>query len=326
MTALGNLKGALRSLLFRPYHSLLNAIDAPVIVLVYHRVTTLASDAEMLAVTPENFRSQMQYLKANFPVVRFEEEWKGRGPAIAVTFDDGYADNALEALPILEEVGVPATFFVSTGRIGTEQQFWWHELEEIFLGDRPLPAKFSPEDNRLGKSWPAASRQQRQESYHGLVRLSNDAAPDLRERCLTRLRNWAGTAGAGNGASRSMNLEELRRLAQSPWVTIGAHTITHSRLSALSPDAQRQEIVTSKTDLEARLAREITVFSYPFGRKCDYTRETAALCREAGFVRTAANFPGQAHRWTDPHQIPRHLVRDWSVDEFAARLRGFWTR
>jgi hypothetical protein len=49
-----------------------------------------------------------------------------------------------------------------------------------------------------------------------------------------------------------------------------------------------------------------------------------AICREAGFAKAAANFPGQAHRWTDPFQIPRQLVRDWPVDIFAQKLKRFW--
>jgi peptidoglycan/xylan/chitin deacetylase (PgdA/CDA1 family) len=123
-----------------------------------------------------------------------------------------------------------------------------------------------------------------------------------------------------------MSVQELRALAASDRATIGAHTVTHSRLAALSRDAQREEIAASKKQLEAWIDRKVTVFSYPFGRRRDYTRESMALCREAGFTKVAANFPGQAHRWSDPCQIPRHLVRDWPVDLFAQKLREFWTR
>jgi peptidoglycan/xylan/chitin deacetylase (PgdA/CDA1 family) len=123
-----------------------------------------------------------------------------------------------------------------------------------------------------------------------------------------------------------MTVDELRLLSGSGCVTIGAHTVTHTRLSSLSPEAQREEIFSSKRELEEWLGREISTFSYPFGRRSDYTNESIALCRQAGFIRAAANFPGQAHRWTDPYQIPRHLVRNWPVETFAEKLRGFWTR
>jgi peptidoglycan/xylan/chitin deacetylase (PgdA/CDA1 family) len=55
----------------------------------------------------------MRHLKDTVPVVRFEEDWsKIKKPAVAtITFDDGYADNVLEALPIIEEVGVPVHLF-----------------------------------------------------------------------------------------------------------------------------------------------------------------------------------------------------------------------
>jgi peptidoglycan/xylan/chitin deacetylase (PgdA/CDA1 family) len=323
----GNICGAARQLVCTPVKRLINRIDPPVIVLLYHRVTTLPSDPEMLAVTPANFREQMQYLKDTFPIVRFEEEWSEISrPAVCVTFDDGYADNALEALPILEEVGVPATFFVSTGTIGSSSEFWWHELERIILEQRSLPPSFTLQDDRFGRSWPTGLPGERQAFYHGIVRLMNDADAGHRHNWLVQLRRWAQTGAGAADTHRAMTVDELRLLAGSSRVTIGAHTVTHSRLSSLSTEAQREEIAASKSALEAWLGREISTFSYPFGRRSDFTHQSIALCRQAGFSKAAANVPGQAHRWTDPYQIPRHLVRNWPLDTFIVKLRGFWTR
>jgi peptidoglycan/xylan/chitin deacetylase (PgdA/CDA1 family) len=321
----GKILGSTRKLVCTPFNLLVNRIDPPVLVLLYHRVTTLASDPELLAVTPANFRAQMRYIKENFPLVRFEDEWSDMAkPAVCVTFDDGYADNALEALPILEEVGVPATFFVSTGNVGTDREFWWHEVERLILGQRVLPPMFSLEVP--ARSWKTGSEAERRILYDGLVRLMKDALPRQRGEWLDRLRCWAEVEPAPNDRHSSMTPEELRLLGGSSMVTIGAHTVSHSRLASLSVSEQEEEVVASKRQLETWLGREITVFSYPFGRRCDYAKETIALCREAGFTKVAANFPGQAHRWTDPYQIPRHLVRNWPLELFAEKLRGFWTR
>lgn len=123
-----------------------------------------------------------------------------------------------------------------------------------------------------------------------------------------------------------MTREELKRLAASPWTTIGAHTVTHPALSALDEERQRKEIFSSREELKTIIGREVTIFSYPFGRKADYNRTSVRLCREGGFTKAAANFPGQVHRWTDPFQLPRHLVRNWDIEEFAAEMEKFWTR
>ncbi len=311
----------------RPLNRLLNRFDPPVVVLLYHRVATLPADPEQLAVSPDNFRAQLQHLKATVPVVRFEEDWsRVSRPAVAVTFDDGYADNALQALPILEEVGVPATFFVSTATIDSVREFWWHEVEHIILEGSRLPPSFTLSDGPFQKKWPTSSDTERQVLYKELVRHLTDADFESREEVLRKLRHWARSREGVADLHRVMTLAELRLLAASRWATIGAHTVTHTRLSSLPPSAQRQEITTSKSQLESWLDREITVFSYPFGKRQDYTEETVALCREAGFTKAAANFPGQARRWTDPYRIPRMLVRNWSEEKFVKMLDEFWIK
>jgi peptidoglycan/xylan/chitin deacetylase (PgdA/CDA1 family) len=323
----GKIIGTARKLVRTPVNRLINRIDPPVIVLLYHRVTTLPSDPEMLAVTPDNFRAQMRHLKETVPLVRFEDDWtRISKPAVCVTFDDGYADNVLEALPILEETGVPATFFVSTGTIGTGEEFWWHELERIILEKHALPGSFTLDDGRFARSWPTGTPEERQEFYHGMVQLMNNADAEHRNNGLVQLRSWAQSGEPTADTHRAMTVDEVRLLAGSSSVTIGAHTVTHSRLSSLSKEAQQTEIAASKEQLETWLDRKISVFSYPFGRRSDYTEQSIELCREAGFTKAAANFPGQAHRWTDPYQIPRHLVRNWPVEIFVEKLQGFWTR
>jgi peptidoglycan/xylan/chitin deacetylase (PgdA/CDA1 family) len=91
------------------------------VVLMYHRVTTLTSDPLMLAVTPSTFDDQLKALKSYFNIISIDE-MVGRlrsrslkGNELAITFDDGYADNMKEALPIAARHNVPFTVFVTTG-------------------------------------------------------------------------------------------------------------------------------------------------------------------------------------------------------------------
>jgi peptidoglycan/xylan/chitin deacetylase (PgdA/CDA1 family) len=302
-----------------------NLLDPPVLVLTYHRVTAPQYDRQFIAVTPDNFRAHLQYLKNRFPIVRFEDDWSNiKKPAVVITFDDGYADNVLEALPILEDIGVPATFFVSTGTINTGKEFWWDELERVVLGDWPFRETFELDEKPAGRAWPTRTAADREKLYRDLHLRMKDVDVQRRDLWLIQLRRWARAGGEGLEDNRSMTLAELQRLGRSKWATIGAHGINHTQLSLLSVTDQRKEIEGSKMQLETWTGQEIKVFSYPYGLRCDYKRATVDLCRQAGFIKAAANFPGQWHRWTDPYQIPRLVVRNWPIQVFEKHLRRFW--
>ena len=303
----------------------LNLFDAPVVVLAYHRVTELPSDPHQLAVTPENFRAQMHHLRRNCRCLRFEDDWTAvREPAVVVTFDDGYADNLHEALPVLEEAGVPATFFICTGILGTDREFWSDDLERLLLGGREYPPAFTLQDRENGGSWPTTSFEQRLAFHNRLHCCMLQIGAQRREDWLDQLARWSGAGRTARDAYRALTPRELRALAASPLVTIGAHGVTHSPLAILSEAEQREEITRSKQQLEELAGREVAVFAYPFGRRRDYSRVTCRLCRAAGFRRAATTLPGQVHRWTDPLQVPRQLVRNWNAESFAARLESFW--
>ena len=102
-------------------------------VLLYHRVSNLNFDPWKLAIAPEEFDNHMRYIRDNYNIMRFEDDWSNiNEKTIIVTFDDGYADNFYNAIPILKKYDIPATFFISTNNIGTNLEFWWDELATMF--------------------------------------------------------------------------------------------------------------------------------------------------------------------------------------------------
>ena len=134
---------------------------------------------------------------------------------------------------------------------------------------------------------------------------------------------WDGGGTPQRKEFRTLRPDELRELAADPLAAIGSHTVSHPRLSGLSPEEQRREIAGGHRMLEELIGRRLTVFSYPFGNYRDFNADSVAVCRECGFFRAAANYPGQYHPGSDPLAVPRHLVRDWDADEFQSRMFRF---
>jgi peptidoglycan/xylan/chitin deacetylase (PgdA/CDA1 family) len=246
---------------------------------------------------------------------------------VAVTFDDGYAETALTAAPILRYYGVPATSFITTGMFDGGHEMWWDAMAHVLLELDTLPESLEikvagvpfccalgPDRHRCRTgvdrwvAW-AAPANRRHASYQELwarcQRLPQPAIDDV----LRQLWSWAGTSRVVRDSHRVVSRREMQGLA--PEVEIGAHTMTHPVLAALEPEAQHAEIVGSRRELEASLgSRAISSFAYPFGKATDYTAETIQLLREAGFVRACANVAGAVTATTDPYQIPRLFVPD----------------
>jgi peptidoglycan/xylan/chitin deacetylase (PgdA/CDA1 family) len=122
-------------------------------ILTYHRVDEVVGDR--LVVTPDAFRAQMEFLKSHeIRVVDLDTLVDSLSTPdrsanqVAITFDDGYADNYRHAWPILREVHYPATVFVAAGLAGTDRPIpaerpgatpatllTWEQLEEMSKDD-----------------------------------------------------------------------------------------------------------------------------------------------------------------------------------------------
>lgn len=326
-------------------------VGGTALVLVYHRVTELERDPQLLAVTPGNFDAQMTLLAKRYSVLPLPELAAGIGShhvpdrAVAVTFDDGYADNLLEATPPLERHGVPATVFVSSGYVESGREFWWDEVERIVLGPGTLPetvALETPEasfsyhlEGQLERTAEVAERDRawnlllpdagpRHNLYRKLCDFYRPLAPVNRLSALAQLRQAAYADDEPRATHRPLTAEDVTRLDSSPFVEVGAHTVNHPVLSARSADEQRIEIGCDKEALEELCGRPITWFSYPYGKLSDYTHETVSIVREGGFSGACSNHLGVVKPWTDVHRLPRVIVRDLEASEFAGLLEGWF--
>ena len=120
---------------------------------------------------------------------------------------------------------------------------------------------------------------------------------------------------------RVLEPNEVVRLVDGDLMSVGAHTATHSALSALPVATQQAEIAGSRARLQEITHREVTSFAYPFGGRSDYTRSSVRMVREAGFTSAFSTRHGLVGPRSDTFQLPRVLVRDWDGEAFAGRLR-----
>ncbi|MFK7989421.1 MAG: polysaccharide deacetylase family protein [Sandaracinaceae bacterium] len=322
------------------------------LVLLYHRCTDERPDAHLLSVAPARFEDHLNALKsvaepltlAELAEAAIEDRVPDR--AVAITFDDGYVDNLTHALPALERTKVPATVFVTSGYVGAEREFWWDALERLFLRTATLPPALVVVDGPREKVFSLGADAEL--GTEALGRYSawnvlNPAAPTERHRAfldaLAFFRPWPDAARRGAlvslfrqaGASdsvreshRVLDAAELRSLDRSPWVEIGAHTVTHAQLSALSPAAQQAELAASRARLEEVLDHPVDGFAYPFGSPADYTAETVELVRRQGFRYACSNFEGRLTHGTPTHEIPRVMVMDVTAEALLAQLAPLW--
>jgi peptidoglycan/xylan/chitin deacetylase (PgdA/CDA1 family) len=310
---------------------------------MYHRVTELEADPWGLAVAPGHFAEHLDVIRRHGRPMQLLDlaraQQSGRTPrrAVVVTFDDGYADNLYNAKPLLVQHDVPATVFVTTGKIGRTREFWWDEIERLLLQPGTLPSTLQLQVGGRALRWELdraavygegeAYRDRTRKPWHGepgsrlafyyeVYDVFRSLDAETREEALAHIATWAGAERVERATHRTLSLGELRTLADSDLVDIGAHSVTHPFLSAHAPEHQRHEVQESKRYLERELQRRIYSFAYPHG---DYTPEALDLVR-GEFLCACSATRGAVRRGSDCFRLPRFEVEDWDGDEFARRL------
>jgi len=142
-----------------------------------------------------------------------------------------------------------------------------------------------------------------------------------RDQVMAELFTWADVDQTGRPDYRPLTTAELIQLAQSEFIDIGAHTVTHALLSVMSQADQYAEIVGSRQKLTEILGSRVDMFSYPYG---NFTPETVDIVKAAGFDVALAYETNAVEVGANPFQLGRFGVGDWAGDRFRQRLDAFF--
>jgi peptidoglycan/xylan/chitin deacetylase (PgdA/CDA1 family) len=250
----------------------------------------------------------MEALRRRFEVLPLEElaerarSRKLPRNAVAVTFDDGYRDNYTNAFPLLRELGLPATIFLTTDALDRGGLLWHDRVFDAFHRSRNEEARasFTAELGRLRR-----------------------VSPEERDRRIVSLLEELGVEENGASGWEKMSWPEAREMA-SQGISFGAHTVDHPILTRVSESEARRQIRESKERIEKELGSRITMFAYPNGGAADFNRSTEKLVEEEGFSLAVTTVAGANDESTNPFALRRTGM--WGDDPELSILRLAWTR
>lgn len=288
-------------------------------ILIFHRVHAVADPLFPGEIDAARFDALLGRLAQSFAVLPLDRAVAslaaGTLPsrALAISFDDGYADNFTVALPLLRKHGLNATFFITTGALDGGRM--WNDtvietvrhadaeildLHHIGLGFHPLA---SLADRRI-----AIDRLLAQLKYLPFEERADKVAALL------------ACSGAVLPDDLMMTGGQVRALHASG-MGIGGHTQNHPILAEIDDQRALDEIADGKSELEGIIGESVPLFAYPNGKPGrDYAARHADMVRKAGFVGAVTTSPGMARCGADVFQLPRFTPWDRSPLKFGLRL------
>lgn len=298
-------------------------------VLVFHRVLPGPDPLYPEAMDAARFTEICQWVASMFSVLPLEAAVgrmrAGTLPerALAITFDDGYADNRHVAMPILQSFGLPATVFVTTGFV--DGGCMWNDIViEAFRRTAHSAVDLQDLLPEAGaKAFPLGSVLQRRIALEGVIAAVKYFEVERRLDLVRRIAERLEVKVPTDLMMTSSEVAELR----GGGLQVGAHTVTHPILAKLSRDDMHHEMKQSKDFLERLLGERVGMFAYPNGIPGhDYDERAVALAREVGFDAAVTTARGAASRRSDLFQIPRFTPWDRTPLRFGARmLSTLWT-
>ena len=287
--------GAIRPLLFR-----WAARRGRRLVLVYHRVGRPPDGGIVSAVDRGTFSRQIQILSQVGSVVALESALQLDNQAqervhFAITFDDDYQSHLENAVPILAEQGVPATFFLN-GRIGGDPgPYWWQ-----VLGQAIAQRGFEAVRAQLGSSAATAA------TLAAEIEAAGGGAQKIVE-CF---------ADEREGCEPLLSIEQMQELAGMN-VDIGFHGRDHRLMVGLAAEENGECLEVGRRELSQALGRPLQTFAYPHG-KADSSARQAVKDSDYRYAFTGA---GRCFSRSTPHEaVPRWDPSAVAADDFEVEL------
>ena len=243
--------------------------------------------------------------------------------AVAVTFDDGFADNYDVALPILNRYGVPATFYIMVDAVENGTLPWYCRIRFAFSTTK----KPSWACAETGPTYPLGSQAERQAAMPvawdrgaALAGAEQRAFVEGIERALE-----IDPSHAQDKHGLMMDWEQVRALKKAGH-TIGGHTLSHPNVAQVREDSARKEISGCKRRLEEKLGAPVEHFSYPHpALNPHWSNQTLSITREAGFKSAVLTTYGAVRSGDDPLAMKR-MYTPADLNQFTLNLQTTFLR
>lgn len=249
-----------------------------------------------LAISPEKLEEFILLFKAKgYAFVSLDEVQKWlekkttiRQKFICLTFDDGYRDNLIHGLPVLEKHAVPATIYVTNCFPNGTGILWWYLFETHAKTAKQL--KINSSLGRFDFSW---ENSEQAHAQFGKISEAIKSIP-IAELQTVLMEAFEKTALEFEALCRSVSLswEEIAAISKHPLITIGAHTMQHVSVKQQATSDVENEMRLSKQELEHFIGKEVKHFAYPFGGTFDVGLRDIELAQHVGFKTATLNQAG----------------------------------
>lgn len=287
-------------------------------ILTFHRILPEGESYFIppMAMSVGIFSRLLRSLKRHYQILPLREAIRAfsgggpRRPAVALTFDDGYADNLHLARAILLKEGLPATFFIPVTPVRDGSAYWW---DRLFHVARQRTGEFheflGPWAQRLGLGPLQVVREPADVQAVGclcrkVVAALNGAGRAVRDIFLGQLE---ARFGAYDGPGLLMSMADARTLVRDGF-EVGSHSMSHAPLTDLSLPEAVAELRDSKACLESDLGCPVQGFSYPRGA---YTSDIARQARDAGYAYAVTTRFGSNSLGASAHELARRNMSDY---------------
>lgn len=281
------------------------------VILAYHRINGAALERH-LGTLARRYR-----IVSLDSLVDHHAAGKSTEGMLAVTFDDGYRTTLLSAVDVATRHDWPMTFFLPTGIVDGAVSYWYLDLERSITACAP-DARFAVDVDGVVVNVDGSSPQQSIDAVERIVASRptleiESLLADMHRRCTE---HRASNPSPALADFQIASWPDVEVAAASPLVTIGAHTVTHARLSELDDVGIRSEMFGSTDEIEHRVGTAVRHLCYPFGDWGSVGSLAPQIARER-FASAVTMSSGRVSVDRDPMLLPRVPLYDHDGPDVA---------